>query len=938
MSHLTNVKETLDGPGQAADLTTPDNPNTFNELSQQQPAAGEPASVAGGSVSLTKANLTAANDSDTPPITFECCYTPAPRKDHPFARGGDSEAYAAMEWGPRTLTLGDLASMLQHPAIAQGVTLGQIDQWRAEAANEGAGPRIRHSAKVALSWPKTCGGLMLFGTLLGNGGGDSKKNENALSRCMVALDLDHMTPEQGDRLLSDLLPKVPFRYALHATFSHRPESPRLRMIVPLSEPITADEFGRCAKGSKQSIKTAYALACAACAEKVFHGEQAAFGFDPASMKLVQGMCMPVLPDNAPECEAEYAKWLRCTLLDDSRPLYSWRSAVESGLAATGGKRKKKADGPYREHDLFAEAAEADARRDPRAEPGMHGAFCRTYDVPAAIAKFIPDRYEQEGPDRYHLVGCDASGGAHVIEGGLKIHIHNTGDPLFGRTVDAFELVAIWRHLNPANSLAIDNAARVKEAYAAFATECKNDPAINAQMEQDGSLLASLLQRDDYGQPKRTTANAAEILRHAKRFSRIGFDLFRHQITIKDIRKDGRWSIRQWSDYDTAWVREQISGTWGFEPCAGLDALIGRVAQERNAYDPLLQRLERCPASMWDGTPRIRTIFTDLLGAANSEVNRCIACAFFLDLMCAGLNDPDWRPKTMLLLVGPQGIGKSHFFETLAGEFHGTTTFAQIADGEGGKKCIECNLGSWIIEAGEMSRFSAEAQAEIKQFITTNPHYLRMPYDRHRTQVRQRFVLVGSSNMLNDGVLLDTTGNRRYLPVVCSGRPEGSEFGPDDVPQLLAEARDMYDRGERSDDYLIGIQSQLNALRDQMMAKSDYFEDIEAYVNREFPDNWERLADGDRRAFLDGTWGTGNANWNCPWAGRPLAKRDWFPTKEIQVYALQVMPGREPRGIKARIRGDMQRLGFVTDPNPRRFAVNCGCATPCRGFMRKVPSK
>ena len=70
--------------------------------------------------------------------------------------------------------------------------------------------------------------------------------------------------------------------------------------------------------------------------------------------------------------------------------------------------------------------------DPETKHGVVGAFCRVYDVPAAMDKFLPGVYEEaDTPGRYTFTGGSTTGGAVLYDGGKFLYSHHATDPAAG---------------------------------------------------------------------------------------------------------------------------------------------------------------------------------------------------------------------------------------------------------------------------------------------------------------------------------------------------------------------------------------------------------------------------------------------------------------------------------------------------------------------------
>ena len=75
-----------------------------------------------------------------------------------------------------------------------------------------------------------------------------------------------------------------------------------------------------------------------------------------------------------------------------------------------------------------------------------GAFCRTYNVLAAMDAYLPGIYEavDNDPDRYTYLGGSTTGGAIIYDGGKFLFSHHATDPCSGRLVNAFDLIRLHK--------------------------------------------------------------------------------------------------------------------------------------------------------------------------------------------------------------------------------------------------------------------------------------------------------------------------------------------------------------------------------------------------------------------------------------------------------------------------------------------------------------
>lgn len=113
---------------------------------------------------------------------------------------------------------------------------------------------------------------------------------------------------------------------------------------------------------------------------------------------------------------------------------------------------------------------------------------------------------------------------------------------------------------------------------------------------------------------------------------------------------------------------------------------------------------------------------------------------------------------MLVLKGPQGIGKTTFFRKCC--CIGAQYFTEGAVFDGSKDKIMANTSSWITELGELPR-SMKDNDSMKAFITSPADKYRSPYDK-KEDTHPRFTSFGATT--NENAFLKDDTNRRYWVV------------------------------------------------------------------------------------------------------------------------------------------------------------------------------
>lgn len=210
-----------------------------------------------------------------------------------------------------------------------------------------------------------------------------------------------------------------------------------------------------------------------------------------------------------------------------------------------------------------------------------------------------------------------------------------------------------------------------------------------------------------------------------------------------------------------------------------------VAAERS-FDPLTDKLR---ALKWDGTPRIETWLESYCGAVTGPSQpesyvRAVARCWLISAVARALR-PGCKADSALVLVGPQGIGKSTAARILAYSW-----FTDALPPVHSKDAADHLRGVWIVEFGEMATASRADVEEMKAFMTRTVERFRPAYGRIEVEYPRRNVFFGTSN--RDQFLKDETGNRRFWPVEVTGIDAARLEA--DRDQLWAEAVHAFEGG------------------------------------------------------------------------------------------------------------------------------------------------
>ena len=642
-------------------------------------------------------------------------------------------------------------------------------------------------------------------------------------RYLLTLDADFAESDFLDRL--SLF--ISCAWAVYSTHKHAPDNPRYRLLIPLSRPVDADEYEAIGR------KIADELGIEQFDDTTYQAHRLMY-WPSTSM---DGQYVFEHADGAPldvdKYLAKYADW---------HDVSTW---------------------PRSSRTQAKQARSIKKQEDPTEKRGIIGAFCRAYTVDDAIEKFLPDVYIKcTIPDRYTYSCGSTAAGLAVYDGGKFAYSNHATDPISGMLCNAFDLVRLHK-FGELDSEAADGTPTVKmPSYLAMQELAADDEAVKRLLykerlaaaqqdfgeitaegeEIDGDAWLSGLDVDKNGRTKNTLDNLVLILRHDKNLQPIAFN--RHRDGI-DARGKLPWQqIKSgWSDADYAALKVYLSSHYAlYSPGKTKDALVA-VASER-AYHPIRDYLESLPP--WDGEKRVDTLLIDYFGAEDTPYTRAV----MRKTLCAAVArifQPGIKFDTVLILNGPQGIGKSTLFSKLAGEwFSDSLAITDMRDKTGPEKM----QGYWILELGELAGMRKMDTEIIKSFITRMDDKYRASYGLNVESHPRQCIIVGSTNA-ESGFLRDITGNRRFWPVRVSGHSVKKpwQLTEADVAQIWAEALDLYRHGEKL--YLNSTEEAIaREEQTQAMETDDREGLVRAYLDTPLPANWDDLPLYDRRAFLN----------------------------------------------------------------------------------------
>lgn len=667
--------------------------------------------------------------------------------------------------------------------------------------------------------------------------GNLRRSEAVESRSLITLDLDNLAYEDDTKIIKTLN-SLGCAYVVYSTRKHQTTKPRIRVILPLAEDVSADEYEPIARKVASFIGLRYCDPTTFQAVRLMywpsHSTDSDYVFTYADKPMLDGKAVLNM----------YADW---------RDITTWSEVPDA----------------QKLHQNMLKKQE-----NPLEKEGMVGAFCRRFNIYQAIDEFLPGTYETcDIPDRLTFIGGSTTAGAIVYQDGLFLYSHHATDPCSQKLVNAFDLVRLHKfgHLDiqaevntPVAKLPSWIAMkewvmaktdvkkdllkeRQQRAIAEFSiVNDKDEKVLKGEIVEDDDNWEEGIQYSADGMKALSTlSNIILILRNDRELKfKIFKDIFAARILVRDgVPWDRKFETpdRIWTDTDDAGLRWYLESNYGITSTNKIIDGVNLIAEE-NAENKVATRLQ---STQWDGEKRLETLFIDYLGCEDNvytrEVSEKSLVAAVRRAIYGGIK---W--DNMPILIGPQGVGKSTFLKILGMEWYNDS----LVNVEGKDAC-ELIQGSWILEMGELSSLRKSELNLVKNFLSRTDDIFRASYGRRAQKYPRRCAFFGTANDTN--FLRDETGNRRFWPIDCFiYKPKKSIFDDlkDELEQIWAEACEL--AKDKSYSLVLSKEALELAIKEQELHLEDnvYKGIILDYLDKKIPKNWNTMDLFARRTYLN----------------------------------------------------------------------------------------
>lgn len=588
-----------------------------------------------------------------------------------------------------------------------------------------------------------------------------RKLGNILSRCLVTLDADNI-PSGGTADIINRVKSIGCAFVIYSTRKHEEAAPRLRIIFPSDRDMLPDEYEPVARKLANLIDPSMGI------------------FDPTTFEIARFMYWPSL------CKgAQY-------ILE-----YGGTDAFSvSGVLDMYRDWKNMAEWPQAPSSQVQIVNRAKRQGDPREKPKVVGAFCRVYDIPDAISRFLPDVYEECGEGRYTYKDGSTTGGAVLYDNGLFLYSHHATDPAGGRLCNAFDLVRIHKFGGMDAECTEDTPVNRLPSYAAMIEWAMLDEAV--KMEHFKTATAcftdSGTERAPYPDFKigkggsitllPTCDNLKTLLRNEG--IQVAYDVIKREIRVDSKDQDAaRMFNSHPNGYSNLLVHctDQLTRDGIRVSSSKVHEWMVKIADDNKRNEAL--SFLRKNFELNQGARGIDTLFRCLDVAGDEDFYRMLLRKWLCQGVAMAHNEEGrFGADGVLVLKGPHGIGKTTFFRKCC--VIGQNYFAEGAQLDGSKDKLMETTACWIGELGELPRSMKDVDS-LKAFITNPNDKFRVPYGK-KDETYPRFSSYGATT--NSDEFLKEQGERRFW-VIDVKNIDLAALNHVDFNAVWAEAMGLY---------------------------------------------------------------------------------------------------------------------------------------------------
>lgn len=243
----------------------------------------------------------------------------------------------------------------------------------------------------------------------------------------------------------------------------------------------------------------------------------------------------------------------------------------------------------------------------------------------------------------------------------------------------------------------------------------------AAEEFDEDKWQERLELNKAGNVKNTLHNLTLVLENDPNLKPLVFNQLLDGMEIKGA-VPWKHPSKFWRDADDAQLISYVDTHYGTFSARNYDIAVTKVSDDRS-YHPIREFIANLPA--WDGVERVDTLLIDYLAAEDTPYVRAVT----RKTLCAAVKRvlvPGSKFDSMLVLNGPQGVGKSTLIAKLAGEwFSDSLNLSDTKD----KTAAEKLQGYWILEIGELAGLRKAEVETLRSFLSRQNDIYRAAFGK-----------------------------------------------------------------------------------------------------------------------------------------------------------------------------------------------------------------
>lgn len=758
------------------------------------------------------------------------------------------------------------------------------------------------------------------------GKSDSNKRDatSIISRNMITLDMDYCPPNILDILKDkqDKTKELNFQFFVYSTHSHTPESPRLRVVIPLKEEISVEKYEPIGRAIANIIGIEYFDATTFQINRIMYFPSVSIDGDYVCEVYGEEDWNPL---NAEDMLDRYMDYLN--IAEFQKPHFI------SGLSIDKIKKGQISSSKKTKYRIV-------------------NAFNTEYTITQAIDTFLNDEYVKgKHSDRYTYTDGESKDGLVILNDEYG-YSHHATDPAQGRLLNAFDIVRIHKFGKQDTNSTEQQQYEKYDKMSSFSlmvdfirnevpSVMKHMPEIqkltknekefstgevevekNSVEEDDWRLTLDFTGSKADRHPKSNARNINLILENDEKFK----ELFYHD-SLKDaicFYRSPDWNMDKKKgdlvdDEDDSEIRVYLNTVYQINSKDVVyDCVVHQASKKRiHPIRTFFSKLED-----WDGVPRIEEIVCELYDIKPNAYYREASKAWWVGIV-QRIMRPGSKFDMMLVISGHQGIGKSQFGKSIA-TLHWNGPMSTIdsqpnffGDDElpfDKKDAYEQLGGIMIYELPEFEKYYKKSDAStIKSFVSKTSDKFRKSYGRRVSEYRRQCVFIATTN--DNKPLRDRTGNRRFLPFYSTlpqntTRLYNEDYWNENIRnQCLAEAIVYFEQGFNP---MSAFSPEARKIWDELNEKATIENDslpiVEMYVNNEFPINFYNFSFEDMKKYYH------ERIKNDEFGLRITRRRKKeFSIKEIYTIAFDRQFQNTPDFIiREQIQAALDQLGYIKD--------------------------